>query len=294
MKALLSGLLLGVLWAMPAQADYTLTCQTASGGYTDISVAGAGGFDDACARIASDPAYGSYGSCIDAGGQRGICPTTARASAAQTLLLQSKSFIAAFDLNDPGQFDPGWFGAPHCRQALMGAVVTCGINGGENPFDGESMSGNFRLRSEVRVDASCSGNSIMQWNIVPVAVETGTEFFVFTTTGEFLGPYAHPAPSGSGPVDEVTFEYFMRGKPNIVGNAAMWAAKPRTCTYIWHSVQGSLSCSNGALVDRLTYNGSQFPSHRVWKNRMTLVADMPQGPFKNLWVCAPSDPDYVQ
>jgi hypothetical protein len=85
----------------------------------------------------------------------------------------------------------------------------------------------------------------------------------------------------------------MRGKPNIIGNALMWAAKPRNCPYIWHTVTGTLSCRNGVAMDSVTYAGSAFPSHRLWSNN-ALVQDLPQGPFKNLWVCWPANPDYVQ
>jgi hypothetical protein len=213
--------------------------------------------------------------------------------------LQTKSFIAGFNLFDPAQFDPGWFMTASCTEALMGAVVQCGVVGGENPPDGTSGTGNFRLRSEFTADITCSGDMITSWSIKPVAIENSNEFIVFLTTGEVLGPQASPALSGSTPVDKVTFSYGMRGKPNIVGNALMWGARPRTCPYIWHTVQGTLACRNGDLVDEFSFAGSAFPSHRFWKNSgssggMSLVKEIPQGPFKNLWICNPSSPEYVQ
>src|SRR5262249_37902380 len=75
---------------------------------------------------------------------------------AETISIQAKSYIAPVNLLDPNQFDND---AQSC-QAAMAAVVNCGTLLGENPPDGAKSSRNYRLWSEVLVDATCTGNKV--------------------------------------------------------------------------------------------------------------------------------------
>lgn len=213
------------------------------------------------------------------------------------LTVQAKSFIKGFSLRDPAQYDPGWFTSRSCIEPIMAAVVECGMLGGENPTDGSLATGNYRLRSEFTAEVTCSGNKITNWNVHPVATNWSGEFLVFSTTGEFLPwPGVSPAASGSTPIDQITIGYGMRGKPNIGGNILMWITKNRTCPYIWHRIQGTLTCQGGVLKDTLSYSGSSFPSHRFWTNNVPPAPpyEISQGPFRNLWICDPNAPEYVK
>ena len=224
---------------------------------------------------------------------RGACPATPRTAGTYFFDVQVKSFIKGFNLLDPAQFDPGWFGSISCTQALMGAGVECGVVGGEDPPDGSRASRQYRLHSEFTANISCAGNTIVGWNMSPVAIDYSNEFLVFMTTGELVAVRPSPAMTGATPIGQVSMLYSMRGKPNVVANAFMWAAKPRTCPYIWHTVEAVFACQNGVATGTFSLVGSAFPSHRLWNNN-TLLKDISQGPFKNLWICKPDDPEYVQ
>jgi len=213
----------------------------------------------------------------------------AKLAAAETVLIQAKSYIASVNLLDPNQFDAD---ARSCQQA-MAAVVDCGTLN-ENPPDGTKSSKNYRLWSELAIDVTCSGNKVVAWQLKPVQEDFGSEFVIFSTTGDLSKPLsASPAVSGASSVDRVTFNYRLRGRPNAVGNAAMEAVKHRTCTYIWHEITGALTCQQGQPHVDANIKGSAFPSHRFWA-RGIRVAELPQGPFKNLWVCDAVDPSLVK
>ena len=206
-----------------------------------------------------------------------------------TMTVQAKSYIAAVNLLDFNQFDPD---AKTCQQAIA-TVVNCGTLN-ENPVDGTKSSDNYRLWSEVSVDISCSGNTVSSWQFHPVQQGFGSEFVIFSTTGDLSKPLnASPAQSGANPQTEVDFSYRLRGRPNVAGVAVMDAVKHRTCSYIWHEVSGSLTCQQGQPKITARISGSGFPSHRLWVQG-SKVGEVPQGPFKDLWRCDPNDPTSVK
>lgn len=203
---------------------------------------------------------------------------------------QVKSYIKAVNLLDPAQFDPD---SKSC-QAALAAIVTCGTIGGEDPSSGAKADANYRLWSEIKADVECSANKITKWSFQPLAHDTGKEFVFLQTSGEISPALsASPSLSGMATVDKVTFKYRMRGQPHAEGNKAMSTAKPRTCTYIWHAVEGSLTCSNGQPQLTASIRASGFPSHRLWVNGKR-AQEIPQGPFKALWACDATDPTMVK
>jgi hypothetical protein len=207
----------------------------------------------------------------------------------EPISIQAKSFIALVDLTDSSQFEPG---SKSCQTA-MAAVVDCGTLN-ENPLDGSKGSGAFRLRSELTGTATCTGANLTNWSLGPVQQDFGSEFVVFATSGDLAKPLtAVPGTKGSAPVAKITFNYRLRGQPNAAGVAAMNAVKPRTCSFIWHAVSGTLSCQSGKLVVAAAIGGSKFPSHRLWVQGKA-VQTVPQGKFKNLWNCDPANPALVQ
>jgi len=209
---------------------------------------------------------------------------------AAEVIVQAKSFIRTVDLTDKNQFDPG---AKSC-QAAMAAVVACGTLGGEEPPSGANDSKQFRLWTQLKANVECSGDKVSKWDIRPVVIDTGNEFVMVTTSGDLSpGLAASPSASGTSAVSKVDFSYRMRGQPNAAGILLMKGVKPRTCTYINHSISGSLSCKQGAPVVTASLKGSGFPSHRLWVNG-ALVKDLPQGPFDNLWKCDPAEPTFVK
>jgi hypothetical protein len=214
------------------------------------------------------------------------CPFGASAA---MLSVQAKSYIASVNLLDPSQFDPD---AKSCQQA-MAAVVDCATLN-ENPVDGTQGSKEYRLWSQLVVDVTCSGEKVASWQLHPVQQDFGSEIVIFATAGDLSKPLkVQPSQSGKSPTDKVSFSYRLRGRPNDAAVAVMNLVKPRTCSYIWHEVAGTLACRQNQPQIAATITGSKFPSHRLWVGNMK-VKDVAQGPFKNLWRCDPTDPSSVQ
>lgn len=217
----------------------------------------------------------------------GLCSSAAHA---EEVVLQAKSYIRKVDLFDPKQFDPG---AKGC-EAAMAAIVNCGTIGGEDPKQGTQASGEYRLFSEVKADIQCSGNKVAKWTISPAIIDAGKEFGFLSTTAELRpGLAASPGSSGAAAADKVTLHYRMRGQPNEAGNVLLNQVKPRTCTYIWHAIDATLTCKDGKPQATASMNASGFPSHRLWVNGK-LVKDAPQGPFDNLWNCDVDEPSIIK
>ncbi|TCA58091.1 hypothetical protein E0H71_00375 [Rhizobium leguminosarum bv. viciae] len=200
--------------------------------------------------------------------------------------LSAKSFIATVDLLDPSQFDAD---AKSCQQA-MAAVVDCATIG-EDPSSASKEGGQYRIWSSVKFNVECDGDEVASWSAGPLETAFGSEFKIFSTSGDVSRPLAF-APQ-TGPAGEVTFSYRVRGRPNSAAIQAMALVKPRTCTYIWHEVNGTISCGAGKPAVTAKISGSQFPSRRLWVDG-SVRAEQSQGPFKDLWVCDPSDPMSVK
>lgn len=164
-------------------------------------------------------------------------------------------------------------------EKVMACVVNAGIGGSEDPKGSDRASGQFRLFSSVTYSARCANGN------VTVALKrkelgNGKEFVVFTTSGK----WDPEPPSASGPAKTVKVSYGMSGEPNVAGNCLMAAAKPRVCTWIWHSVVATFSCSADAPTVDVQLKGSDFPSHRAWING-NCSKELKQQSFDSLWQC---------
>ena len=211
-------------------------------------------------------------------------------SKAETTLLQVKSFIAPVNLLDAGQWDAD---AKSC-ETVMAAIVSCGTKFGENPSSGAKESKDFRLWSQLQIDTTCEGNKILNWDIKPVENAFGPEFYFISTGGDISKPlFGKPSLKGTSNPTKVNFSYRLRGQPNDLGIKLMNQVKQRSCSYIWHELNGTLQCEAGKPSIKVDISGSAFPSHSAWSNEK-LIKSIPQGPFKNLWKCNSLDPTSVQ
>jgi hypothetical protein len=211
-------------------------------------------------------------------------------SYAEEIMMQVKSYIAPLNLSDSSQWDPD---AKSC-QTVMAAIVSCGTKFGEDPADGTRQTGNFRLLSQLKIDANCDGRKVSDWTIRPVETDFGKEFYFISTSGDLGKPLnANPSATGKMPVDKVTLSYRVRGQPNAAGTALMSLVKARTCRYIWHEVSAILTCKGSKLDVAASLTGSAFPSHKLWVQG-SVAKHLTQGPFRSLWKCDPSDPTSVQ
>lgn len=219
-----------------------------------------------------------------------VCAQEAPSVFADSLTIQAKSFIRTVDPTDPSQFDPD----ASCGLQAMSLVIDCGVKLGEDPLDGSAGSGDYRLQSQLTGQATCNAGMLSSWQLKPVSIDAGNEFFLIPASGDLAGPLsAVPGISGNQSTKAVTFTYRMRGQPNAAGNLLMKAVKPRTCTYIWHEVSGTLSCNGNMLVKKVQIRGSAFPSAKLWVDGQ-LAGEIKQGPFKDLWICDPGNSIYVK
>jgi hypothetical protein len=224
-------------------------------------------------------------------GISGLLPVHAETAIENRFSIRAKSFIAKIDGTDSSQFDVA---DPGHVQKLVGFLVNTGVFGGEDPKDGLASSEKFRLHSTFPASVTCAGNKIVKWNLGGLQVEAGKEFG-FIAAGADISKSLSVKPSAMGAVetDRITFSYAMRGQPNEAGNVLMRQVRSRTCTFIWHEVEGTLACRNGKVETNVSLKGSGFPSHRLWVDN-ALVKDLPQGPFKRLWKCDSLNPVMVE
>ena len=157
----------------------------------------------------------------------------------------------------------------------------------EDPPNGERSSGSFRLWSEVVVDVTCQGNKVTDATFKGPATAFGKEG-PLDSVGGVARALESKVANG-----EATFGYRVSGRPNDASIPAFTYVRPRSCTYIWHDVSGTLSCAGGQPKAKIALKASQFPSHKVWVASKVEV-DMPQGPFENLWKCDPADSTLVR
>jgi hypothetical protein len=177
-------------------------------------------------------------------------------------------------------------------ERLFGKLTNAGFS--EQPATPARNSGDFRLWSSLKVAATCKGDRVEQWQLGELQSEFGNEFAVLGAHGETLQPLtSSPSPSGSSPVERVSFSYAIKGRPNQAALPSFKLVHQRACVWIWHRVEGALTCRNGVPELAVSTTGSRFPSHRTWVNdRQRPTID--QGPFSTLWECDQQHPDMVR
>jgi hypothetical protein len=155
----------------------------------------------------------------------------------------------------------------------------------ENPPDGGKGSAQYRLWSQVTVTGRCQAGKVVEWSIAAPEIAFGKEG-PLDAVGEFLTPLsAQPGIKGSTPQASISFQYAVKGRPHLLTTPAFDGIRPRACTWIWHKVNATVACSGNTLVVRPSLTASGFPTHRLWQDGK-LTAEIPQGPFENLWICS--------
>jgi hypothetical protein len=206
-----------------------------------------------------------------------------------TFTLQAKSFIAPIADNMVGSFgslvDDDLF-------ALAGAT---NLAFSENPPDGAQSSGQFRVWANVKVEVTCSGNSVTSTRIVDHRTDVG---FEGPLKGELDAIQSRSSLVGSGEVGRnlALFSFQASGRPHILAEPAFLLIKNRTNRTIWYRVSGQVSCnaSAEAFLQINTVNNTNFPSLRVWASRASggvtlpesLIYQEAQGLFTELWFLA--------
>jgi hypothetical protein len=210
-----------------------------------------------------------------------------------TITLEAKSYIARMvteQSEQQGKPDSATTKALGFENLVGGRVQAYELMLGtdhmfrEDPQTGSKDTDQFRLWSKIRVTGTCAAGKIAQWAVENPEMAFGKEGQL-NATGEMLTPLkVVPAASGNTPQKEITFQYAVKGRPHALTTPIFENIQPRQCYWIWHSVSGTASCSEGKFTVSANIRGSKFPSHRLWQDGKT-VSELKQGPFESLWSC---------
>lgn len=199
----------------------------------------------------------------------------------ETFKIEVKSFIM-----------PVKFAGVHTIEAGILAAIT-DANFSENPQSGARSARDFRLWSSAELDVQCNGDRIKSARISEGQIDTGTEVFVLEAKGELALPAELYNLKSDNSTKIRRFRWEMKGRPHAATLAAFYVHDYRRCVWIWHRVEGELTCAAGKPTVELSLAGSRFPSHRVWVNgKLSFFQE--QGPFEYLWSCSPTNPALVQ
>lgn len=206
-------------------------------------------------------------------------------AAQTTRTIVAKSFIQKIDISDPSQCT-GTFAK------LFASLANCGFS--ENPETSNPNAGDFRIYSKVSATVTCDGDRVADWSLSPVEIKFGTEFKLFTGMGAVKDQVkTNPPMSGMSSQQKVSYTYAIKGRPPESAEHSFQAIKNRTCAYIWHRVEGEISCKLGSPIITANVIGSRFPSHRAWVDGER-TSNVEQGSFMNLWECSQDDPTMVR
>ena len=204
-----------------------------------------------------------------------------------TFVVTTKSFIRRIDLSSL---------SPVCSRTRAESLLAAfsNLNFSEDPATPAVDANDFRLFSQSRVTVLCSGDEITNWQIGDLETAFGSELGILGADGAIDEPLAaSPSLDGDYRVDGVTFSYRIIGQPNAKTLFSFKQVCNRSCSWIWHRVEGEITCSDGRADVGLTVTVSHFPSHRAWINSHQQPTNY-QGPFSALWDCDPSNPQMVQ
>lgn len=152
----------------------------------------------------------------------------------------------------------------------------------ENPRDGSSSSGQYRLWAQVFLDIKCAGTTVTM-QLTDPATDAGYE-----------GPLrARFDPLKTDYTTDGKFAFQAQGRPHPAAEPPFQAIASRNNNTIWYKVQGHVTCDRNAEatlhLDGVTT--TKFPSFRLWVTEYSggregaeqLVVDRPQGNFSELW-----------
>jgi hypothetical protein len=163
----------------------------------------------------------------------------------------------------------------------------------EAPISPDPAKMDFRLWSSVKLSATCAGGAVASWKLGELQTAFGKET-VLPAVGKIdYGPFTFVRLDPLTGISQVLFSYRISGRPNALTLPTFNLVRPRSCSWIWHEVIGSLTCEGKRARLSTAVRGSSFPSHRTWVSN-NLVADLPQGPFEHLWYCEKSDDSRVR
>ncbi len=182
--------------------------------------------------------------------------------------------------------DPG----SEARLAALAAATQAAT--GEDPLT-DAKDKIYRLFSARTFTVTCANGGLV--SVIPSVIDTDVGLECVPATRLCLTPpplmvsAVSAGPSGPGTFD---FTWTVRGRPHPSAEPGFRLVCPRTSVFIWHTIQGRITCTRSGITVTTRLIGSQFPSHRVWVNG-AVRATIPQGNFSQLWVPSPADATQV-
>jgi outer membrane protein OmpA-like peptidoglycan-associated protein len=223
-----------------------------------------------------------------------------------TVKLVAKSFINIIGSKigplpcAPGLISSTVVGTPSATVLKIGelkalAAIT-DLSYHENPTT-DRQDGIYRLFSELSLEIKSQSGTLLSVNsgsgiITDVGKECdpGKNVCLVPPSASTVPPLAIRR---TGP-STANFFWRIKSRPNRIAEQAFQVICERDAKFIWHFVSGSIDCSKTSPIIKIHgFQGSQFPSHRLFLNG-TLIKNIPQGNFTNLWISDPADSSLVR
>jgi outer membrane protein OmpA-like peptidoglycan-associated protein len=166
------------------------------------------------------------------------------------------------------------------KLAAFAAATQAAVN--ENPPTDVKDSA-YRLFSECTFRVTCGAGGLVDVTQSVISTDHGLECIPRTT--KCLSPpplRVFDVKSSRNGTNTFDFTWSVKGQPHPAAEPGFQVVCPRTSRFIWHTVQGTITCTPAGPTVTVQLSGSQFPSHRVWVNG-SLVASRAQGNFSRLW-----------
>jgi hypothetical protein len=184
----------------------------------------------------------------------------------------------------------GSAGAPYCgnvdpmarvRMQILARATDAAYS--ENPLN-DAKDKHYRLYSSRTFTVTCENGRISNVVAGPLDTDAGTECIPRTTAclqpPPLIASDISAAPSGP---NSYSFTWTVKGRPHLAAEPAFQLICPRTSVYIWHRIQGQISCVPNDVNTSVQITGSAFPSHRVFVGSGLAAPTIPQGNMSNLW-----------
>jgi RHS repeat-associated protein len=172
------------------------------------------------------------------------------------------------------------------QAALNAFAAATDLSYSETVFT-DARDGLYRLYSERTFDVSCDSADNLTYTGHSLDTDSGYE--PYRNSPYKAPPLTVVSSSSSKTTSVLTFSWKIRGRPDPIFEFPFTAVSTRTCWFIWHQVDGTVTCKSGTPCPSASISGSAFPTHELYINNVS-SSFVPQGPFSGLWICSSKTP----
>jgi len=187
-----------------------------------------------------------------------------------------------------------WYADTRLRLYALLAGTLPAFN--QNPAD-DAKVGDYRLYAKTKIHVDCKGNMLGNFSASQPDMAGGSELILpippnydlITISGTINSIVTIPQRTSSS----ATVVMRTWGHPNVLAEPGMQWVGFRTSVNIWQEAKIEFSCCSGvASANLLSFNGSKYPSRRLWVNG-DRKAFFDQGPLSSLWHADPNNLFFV-